>query len=206
MAPTAGLAVAFEPLGSAAWPQPDAAPARTARRTVRQRVHPVVDLRVALIRRYCLITAPCTPRLVRDRASSRRRSVPLLVGSVARPNERPRKNRAETQRLALLAEPAELVRVHPAVDLRVLGTRLEVLPDGDHIHAVLAQVAQRLDDLVVRLAEADDDPGLRQHRIVGELLRAREQPEGLVVARLRATHACVQPADGLDVVVEDVGP
>ena len=38
-----------------------------------------------------------------------------------------------------------------------------------------------------------------------ELLRASEQPERLVVARLGAAHAPVQAADGLDVVVEDLG-
>ena len=50
--------------------------------------------------------------------------------------------------------------------------RLQVLADRDDVDAVRAEVAHRLDDLVVRLAEADDDPGLRQHRVVGDLLRA----------------------------------
>ena len=49
-------------------------------------------------------------------------------------------------------------------------------------------------------------PRLRQHRVVGDLLRAREQPERLVVARLRAAHPRVEAAHGLDVVVEDLGP
>ena len=39
----------------------------------------------------------------------------------------------------------------------------------------------------------------------GELLGSREQPERLVV-RVRPAHPGVQPADGLDVVVEDVRP
>ncbi len=88
----------------------------------------------------------------------------------------------------------------------MLRARLEVLADRDDVDAVFAQVAQRLHHLVVRLPEADDDSGLRQHGVVGELLRAREEPQRLVVARLRAAHAPVEAADGLDVVVEDLGP
>src|SRR3954447_143172 len=112
----------------------------------------------------------------------------LLVGAVARADERAGEDRAEAERLALLAEPAELVGMHPAVDPRVLRARLQVLADGDDVDAVRAQVAHRLDDLVVRLAEPDDDSGLRQHRVVGDLLRALEQPERLVIARLRTAH------------------
>ncbi len=96
--------------------------------------------------------------------------------------------------------------MHPAVDLRVLRARLEVLADRDDVDAVRAQVAHRLDHLVVRLAETDDDPRLREDGIVGDLLRPAQQPERAVVARLRAAHPGVQPANGLDVVVEDLGP
>src|SRR5437879_5112615 len=134
--------------------------------------------------------------LERDRAAAGLGGVALLVGAVARTDERPGEDRAEAERLALLAEPAELVGVHPAVDRRVLRARLEVLADRDDVDAVVTQVAQRVDDLVVRLAEPDDDPGLRQHRIVGELLCAPEEPERLVVARFRAAHAPVPAANG----------
>ena len=81
----------------------------------------------------------------------------LLVGAIARAHERPGEDGAEAERLALLAQPAELVRVHPAVDRRVLARRLQVLADRDHVDAVRAQLAHRLDDLVVRLAEPGDD-------------------------------------------------
>src|SRR5690242_21322879 len=106
------------------------------------------------------MSATAATRLVRHSATARRRGMPLLVGSVAGSNQRPGEDRAEAERLALLAEPAELVRVHPAVDRCVLRTRLEVLPDRHDIHAGRAQVAHRLDHLVVRLAEPDDDPRL----------------------------------------------
>ena len=49
-------------------------------------------------------------------------------------------------------------------------------------------------------------PGLRQDRVVSELLRALQQPERLVVRRLGAAHPRVETADGLDVVVEHFGP
>src|SRR5581483_3175451 len=110
----------------------------------------------------------------------------LLVGAVRRAHERPREHRAEAEGLPLLAEPAELVGVHPPIDLRVLRRRLEVLADRDDVDTVRTEVAHRVDDLVVRLAEPDDDPGLRQYRVIRELLRARQQPERPLVARLRA--------------------
>ena len=94
--------------------------------------------------------------------------------------------------------------MHPAVDVRVLRRGLQVLPDGHDVDAVRAQVAHRVDHLVVRLAEPDDDPRLRHHVVRGELLHALEEPQRLLVARLRAAHPRVQSADGLDVVAEHV--
>src|SRR5688572_10087775 len=100
----------------------------------------------------------------------------LLVRAVRRADERPGEDGAEAERLALLAEPAELVGVYPAVDDRVLRGGLEVLPDRDDVDAVRPEVPHRLDDLVVRLAEPGDDPALRHHGVVGELLRATQEP------------------------------
>src|SRR5438105_13288625 len=144
--------------------------------------------------------------LERDRAAAGLGGVALLVGAVARTDERPGEDRAEPHRLALLAEPAELVGVHPAVDRRVLGARLEVLADRDDVDAICAQVAQRLEDLVVRLAETDDDARLRQDGVVGYLLRTAAQPQRTVVARLRAAPSAVQPAHRLAVRVADLWP
>src|SRR3954454_20048149 len=69
-------------------------------------------------------------------AAVRLRGVLLLVGAVARAHERAGEDGAETERLSLLAEPAELVRMDPAVDRRVLRARLEVLADCHHVDAV----------------------------------------------------------------------
>src|SRR5205823_6119041 len=57
----------------------------------------------------------------------------LLVGAVGAPDQRTREDGAEAECLTLLAEPVELVRVHPAVDLDVLRARLQVLPDRDDV-------------------------------------------------------------------------
>ena len=57
---------------------------------------------------------------VGDRAAACLGRVTLLVRAIARAHERAREHRTEPERLALLAEPAELVGVNPAVDLRVL--------------------------------------------------------------------------------------
>ena len=94
--------------------------------------------------------------------------------------------------------------MHPAVDRGVLRRRLQVLADRHDVDAVRAQIAERVDNLVVRLAEPDDDPRLRENGILGDLLRAREQPERSVVGRLAAAHLAMQPAHRLDVVVEHV--
>src|SRR5690242_7393783 len=67
--------------------------------------------------------------LVADGAAAGLGCVALLVGAVARADERAGEDGAEAERLALLAEPAELVGMHPAVDRRVLCARLQVLAD-----------------------------------------------------------------------------
>ena len=58
--------------------------------------------------------------LVRDRAAAGLGGVALLVGAVAASARAGPQHAAEAEHLALLAEPAELVRVHPAVDRGVV--------------------------------------------------------------------------------------
>src|SRR6266545_3436055 len=91
--------------------------------------------------------------LVGDRAAAGLGRVALLVRAVRAAHERTREDRAEAERLALLAQPAELVRMHPAVDRRVLRRGLQVLADRHDVDAVRAQVAQRLDHLVVTIGQ-----------------------------------------------------
>src|SRR5439155_9647391 len=54
--------------------------------------------------------------LIGDGAAAGLRRVPLLVRAVARAHERAAEHRTEAECLALLAEPAELVRMDPTVD------------------------------------------------------------------------------------------
>src|SRR5215212_3296905 len=115
--------------------------------------------------------------LIGDGPAAGLSGVALLIGSVARAHERTGEDRAEAERLALLAQPAELVGMNPAVDGGVLRAGLQVLADRDDVDAVGAEVAHRLDDLLVGLAETDDEPGLRQHAVVRELLGAAEEPK-----------------------------
>src|SRR5436189_4317953 len=89
-------------------------------------------------------TLSMNPMSVGYRASSRGCGMALLVGPVGGADEGPREDRPESERFALLAEPAELLRVHPAVDPSVLRRGLQVLADGDDVHADRAQVAHRL--------------------------------------------------------------
>src|SRR5439155_1283637 len=88
---------------------------------------------------------------VGDSATPGLRGVALFVCAVARADERAREDGAEADRLALLAEPAELVGVHPAVDRRVLRGRLQVLADRGRIVAGAA-----VGD-VVAVDRGDDD-------------------------------------------------
>ena len=89
--------------------------------------------------------------------------------------------------------------------------RLQVLADRHHVDVVGAEVAHRLDDLVVGLAHAGDDPRLGQQRgplgkaLLPQLARAAQQPERALVVALDAHPRLDAPA-GLDVVVEHVGP
>src|SRR5687767_14809153 len=118
----------------------------------------------------------------------------LFVRAVGRAHQWTREDRTEPHRLALLAKPAKFVWMHPAVDDRVLRRRLEVLADGHDVDAVRPKIAERLDDFVVCFPKTDDDPGLRQDRVVSDLLRPFEQPERLVVRDLGAPHAAMKAA------------
>src|SRR3954469_2177535 len=129
----------------------------------------------------------------------------VLVGVVARPHERAGGDVLEAERVRGALQGGELVRVPVAHDREVLLGRAEVLADGEDLHAVLAEDAERLDELVVRLAEPDQQAGLRRHLVAAHLLRvawdAARAQELRPAARER-----VEARDDLDVVVEDVGP
>src|SRR5215212_12080056 len=128
-----------------------------------------------------------------------------LLGVVARAHQRPRRDRLEAQRVGLALELGELVRVPVADDRQVVLRRAEVLPDGEDLDAVFAEDPERLDQLLLGLAQPGHEPGLGHDLVAAHLLgvlqyaaRAQE-PRAAAGQRIEARH-------GLDVVVEDVGP
>src|SRR5205823_6775778 len=85
----------------------------------------------------------------------------VLVGVVARAHEGPRRDVVEPEPVGGMLERLELVRVPVADDRKVALARAQVLADGEHLDAVLAQRGERVDHLLERLAEADHQAGLR---------------------------------------------
>ena len=101
-------------------------------------------------------------------------------------------------------ERLELVRVPVAHDRQVALGRAQVLADGEHLDALLAQLAERVDHLVVGLAEPDHQAGLRRHLVAAHRLGVGQHAQRALPARPAAGDR-VQPRHDLDVVVEDVG-
>ncbi len=89
----------------------------------------------------------------------------------------------------------------PAGNGGVVGGGLQILADGDDVHAGGAEVAEGLGNLVLLLAEAEHDAGFR-HKAAA--LRVAQEVERAVVARGFADGA-LEPFDRFEVVVEDVG-
>ena len=125
-----------------------------------------------------------------------------LVGA---PDERTARHVREPEPLGLAREPGEGVGVDVAIDRGVLRRRPKVLPERDEVHARRAQIGERLDHLVVRLADADHDARLRDPRGV-PLLHAAEDGERAVVAAAGVADGALQATHDLDVVGPHVGP
>src|SRR3954463_6379284 len=148
----------------------------------------------------------------RDRRSGRRRERPgprlalrhVLVGVVARAHERTGGHVLQAEAVRGALEGRELVRVPVADDRQVLLGRAQVLADREDLDAVRAEDAERLDELVVGLAEAHHQPGLRRDRVAAHRLGVLQDAAGPHERRATPGQR-VQARDDLDVVVEDVG-
>src|SRR5262245_39654862 len=133
--------------------------------------------------------------------------VGLVIGVVARAHERAGLNDLEAARQALLLERRELLGRDPAVDGEVVARGLEVLPDREDVAGILAgaggplNVIEQVDHFLVALADADHDARLRDAAL---LLHPPQQLERAVELGARP-HRRVDPADRLEVVVDDVG-
>jgi hypothetical protein len=86
----------------------------------------------------------------------------------------------------------------------VVARRAQVLADGQHLDAVLAQHAERLEQLFARLAEPGHQARLRHDALAAHLLGVAQHTAGAQELRAAAGE-WVEPRHRLDVVVEDVG-
>src|SRR3954454_2189732 len=102
-----------------------------------------------------------TSARLRERPDARRVLGDVLVCVVGAAHERPGRDVIEAERVRRPLERLELVRVPVADHGEVALGRPQVLADGEHPAACLAQVLERRDHLVVGLAEAHHEPRLR---------------------------------------------
>jgi hypothetical protein len=94
----------------------------------------------------------------------------VLVGVVGGAHERAGGDVVEAERVGGGLERGELVGVPVAHDGEVALGGAQVLADGEHLHAVLAQGGEGLDHLLVGLAEADHQAGLGDDLALAELV------------------------------------
>ena len=59
--------------------------------------------------------------------------------------------------LAVVPPVFKLLRTHKLLHREVPRRRLEVLPERDDVDTAVAEIEQRVDDLVVRLPQAEHD-------------------------------------------------
>src|SRR4029078_8490766 len=83
------------------------------------------------------------------------------VGTIARAHERIRDDLEEATREAPLSIQLELLRRHIALDRQMVRRRAQVLAERHDVDLGVLQVVERLEDLVVRLAEPEHEARLR---------------------------------------------
>src|SRR5664280_633470 len=125
-----------------------------------------------------------------------------LLGVVGRAHERAR-DHLEPERAAVRLEPGELGGRPVARDRQLARGGPQILADRDDLAARCLEIAQRALEFFACLAEADHQPGLRDHpaAVRGDAADHLERPP---VAPL-AAHRRVQALHRLDVVVVHVG-
>src|SRR6201994_315088 len=127
----------------------------------------------------------------------------VLIGVVGGAHERPGGDVVEAELVGSRLERGELVGMPVAHDRQVALGGAQVLTDGEHADALLAQRGERLDELVVCLAETDHQTGLG-HDLALTHLAGHPQDATRALELRAAARDRVQPRDDLDVVVEHV--
>src|SRR5713101_816221 len=140
----------------------------------------------------------------RTSTSARGGPVRDLAGRVVgAADQRTRLDMTEAQLQCLNLQHRKFVRRDVARDRQMVGSRPQVLPNGQDLNVVRPQVAKDLDHLVDLLTQAEHDPGLR--------IDGRVHPLGALQELERARVAALRPDlrietwHRFDVVVEDVG-
>src|SRR5256712_11992735 len=87
----------------------------------------------------------------------------VLARLVAGAHQRPCRDEAESERQPLALEPREHFGAHELLDRQVLLARTQILAEREDVAVHRPQVAQRLDDFVVPLAEPEHDAALGPH-------------------------------------------
>lgn len=125
------------------------------------------------------------------------------VGVVAGADEGAAVHEGDAEVFAVGLVALELVGVDEFLDPEFRPVGLEVLADRDDVAAGLGQVGDGFLDLGFRFPEAYHDPRFDEDRLARRF-GVPEDVQGGVVLRFVA-HAGGEGADGLDVVVEDLG-
>ena len=102
--------------------------------------------------------------------AARKSRLDVFVGVIRRPHQRTGGDVLEPERQRCGLEGGELLRLPVPHDRQVALGGPQVLPDGEDLDALLAQVAERIYHLLVGLAEAHHQAGL------GRLPRRRPSP------------------------------
>ena len=127
----------------------------------------------------------------------------LLFGVVARTHERSALADFESPLERRIPKPGELVGVHPAIDRKVVASRLKVLADGEDVTITPgADVIKKFENLMLMFTDTEHDASLGDEPVGLELL---EHLETSVVTGLRSDGR-VHPLHRLHVVADDLGP
>src|SRR3989442_11055119 len=121
----------------------------------------------------------------------------VLARLVAGAPQRPCRDEAESERQPLALEPREHFGAHELLDRQVLLARTQILAEREDVAVHRPQVAQRLDDFVVPLAEPEHDAALGPHPTA---LVEVQDVERLAGGRPAIAHPRRQPPPRLQVV------
>src|SRR5579883_1823482 len=106
----------------------------------------------------------------------------IVAGMIGGAGQGRGRNEKETLALGQALQRCEFLRGDEALDRRVLGGRLQILPDREEIDAGGAQIIHNLLNLLALLPQADHQPGFGEERWV-ERLHPVEKAQGGVIAR-----------------------